>query len=190
MTALLKDEITVIEDYVPYFHTMRYMDRKYHECLLSDEQLKRASGYANIEQFRRHRADWHRCEGSIPKNYMNVLGVDFHVLEFTLELDQQLFDRAIQMPVDVISYGIRLEDQTVMTRPFAKGMDYERAVGFLVNISRQNTFRYFINIPGLRYIEISRQEGIREVLYRPAIYVTGISVEFGNQGLGILFTSD
>lgn len=184
MGAALNSELKRVEDYIPYFHTMRYLSKKLFECNWDNSNLKKAAGYANLERFLTHRREWHRCEGSIPRGYLDALGVDLHVLEFTVELDQELYDRAIEFPVPVSTYGVRVPNQPAQIKILAGTMDIERAVEFLLNISDKEDLKYFINVPGLRYIEISRYDGIREIRYRPEVHVTLSSVEFSAQGNG------
>jgi hypothetical protein len=184
MGAALNSELKRVEDYIPYFHTMSYLENRFQECGADNEYLKRSAGYANLERFLSHRREWHRCEGSIPRGYLDALGVDLHVLEFTVELDQELYDRVIELPVPVSTYGVRVPNQPAQTKILAGTMDIERAVEFLLNISDRYDMKYFINVPGLKYIEISRQDGIREIRYRPEINVTLSSVDFSTRGNG------
>ncbi len=186
MAAVLKDELKSVEDYIPYFHTRQYMKRRYRECNLSESALMKSAGYATPDLFLHHQEEWLRCEGSIPAGYLEAIGVDFRVLEFVLDLDRELYDTALSLPLQVASYGVRTEDLVTQIRTFGSFIDYERALQLIRGFSEKQPFQFFINIPGIRYSEVSRMEGEREILYRPSMVITRSSVEFSSQNAAVL----
>lgn len=175
-------EIKSVDDYVPYFHTRNYLLKKRNESGLSPHELMEQLGYRDLDKFYNQLHRWHECRGRIPHNYLETLGVDFRTLEFTIELDQELYDVAASLPVSVNGYIKGKMPGFYRHYDFPEPMDYRSVLEFLLDKSMEEPAHYFIRIPGIKLVDVSHGEVVHETHYRPGMWSSRNWVVFKDQG--------
>jgi len=94
-----------VEDYVRFYQTKVYLYQKsgkliyYKNNLPEIRKLAEKAGYKDLNSFLKHREEWHELKRKIPLSYLEALGVDLKVVQFTVELDVEEYEQAIQLPL-------------------------------------------------------------------------------------------
>ncbi len=175
-------EIHTIDDYIPYYHTRIYLRTKKKESGRSIPELMDAVNITNEERFQNQSLNWHDCRGRIPHSYLGAIGADLATLEFTVELDQELFDRALQLPVMVHSYVKGKMPGFYRQYEFPEPAEYENVIDFLLDKSIDDSAHYFIKVAGLKLVDIHRGEIVNETFFRPGLWNSRNWIVFKDQG--------
>lgn len=170
--------INKVEDYIPFYNSKIYLKQKsgslkYFENQISQiKKIAEKVGYKDFNQFIKHRKLWHDFQKKIPISYLKAIGVKLEVLEFTVELDQNDYQKALEIPLYSKSYIIQ-------TRPFpltrrlpqrtseAKAIELVRKEAILKNKS------CVIDYPLLKKILIESDGSVKTTFYRPDIKIEG-----------------
>ena len=143
------DEITILHleklsDYERFFHTKAYIKSK-SESVTDDRRLMRRSGYACLRKFRFHRKAWDNLERPVPRKYLEAIGVDIETLKFTVELDTEEYQKALQLPLSPEIAQLRVMPTLFNTFRLPDGVTEEEAVVLLKRLSRKTGKYGFIN---------------------------------------------
>ena len=182
-------KINRTEDYVRYFHTKAYIRQKSEQFPDNGRknpvvrQLMAACGYADVGKFRKHREWWDHLEKDIPIAYLEAIGVVRETLEFTVSLDAEECDSALQVP-RYPRYGI------IHYMPFAFGTIHlppntpeDEAIEIIKNYAREKKlFTCCINYPDLKTICIKPDGKVSVVTFRPSLHFANGKAVFSGDG--------
>jgi hypothetical protein len=159
-----------LDDYVRFRHTKAYIRGK---SLLhpSSKEIMASIGYRTLPKFKAHRREWDELLRRIPIKYLFAIGVDLDVLRFTLELDQQEYDQALELPFYPKSYGIRLMPTVYHTMEFLPQTTEEQAIQILKNYSRDTRTYCFITVPKIKSVWVQPDGAVLTTLYRPELEI-------------------
>lgn len=170
--------INKVEDYIPFYNSKIYLEQKSGSLQYFENQIPEIKkiadevGYKDFNEFIKHRKLWHGFKEKIPLSYLKAIGVKLDVLEFTIELDQNDYQKTLEIPQHPKSYIIQ-------TRPFpltkrlpqniseAEALELVRKEAVLENKS------CVINYPFLKKILIDSDGSIKTTYYRPDIKIEG-----------------
>ena len=170
-----------LDDYIRFRHTKAYIRSK---SLLhpSGKEIMASIGYRSLGKFIVHRKEWDELTRRIPVKYFSAIGVDLYVLRFTLELDQQEFDLALELPFSPKSYGVRLQPTIYHTMDFPSHTTEEQAIHFLKDYSK-NTHTYcFITVPDIKSVWVQPDGAVLTTLYRPELEINKAWVKASELG--------
>ncbi len=176
-------EIRTVDDYVPYYHTRAYFRQCKRKSTLSDEDLMKASGLYDLEKFRNSLDKWHECRGRVPYGYLKAIGANYRTIEFTVELDQELYEQTLGLQMMVKGYVKGRMPGFYRQFDFPESADFDDVVDFLIEKSLDDQSHYFIKIPGIKLVDIHQGEVIHETYFRPGIWSARNWVVFKDQGL-------
>ena len=159
-----------LDDYIRFRHTKAYIRGK---SLLhpSSKEIMASIGYRTLRKFTVHRKEWDELTGRIPVKYFSAIGVDLEVLRFTLELDQQEFDLALELPFSPKSYGIRLMPTVYHTMDFPSQTTEEQAIVILKDYSKNTRTYCFITVPDIKSVWVQPDGAVLTTLYRPELEI-------------------
>jgi hypothetical protein len=168
--------INKIEDYQPFYHSKAYLNKKAGSLAYFKNQvpkirkLAKKVGYKDFNQFIKHRKLWHDFSKKIPISYLEEIGVDLDVLKFTIELDQNDYQKALEIPLYPKSY-------TIQTRPlpFSKPLPENISEAEAVELVRREVIienkSCVIDYPYLKLIFIDTDGSVSTVYYQPEIKI-------------------
>ena len=170
--------INSIEEYKRFFHTGNYIrqksaqfpDRRKSGWVLRN--MMDCCGYAKLKKFRLHRKEWDTIERKIPLSYLDYLGVKRSVLDCTLELDCQEYERAKTIPLYPRFAVIRLMAGVYGEKALPKNIPESEAVELLRDLSREKKLRCCISYPELKTVFVERSGEVRVAYYPPRIKFT------------------
>jgi hypothetical protein len=167
------------------FNTKAYLNQRRRACELDDATIAERTGYRNFNKFLRKRELWHAMKMPFPRSYLNVIGVDWKVLEYIVELDQDAFYSEFEKPQLPVRFTVRYFAALYGSRELGDCESEEEAIAIVKEFSRESGFRCCINYPQLKTIFIEPDGSINTILYKPTIIITRDHVSFGETGEGI-----
>ena len=159
-----------ISGYVPFRHTKTYIKTK---SLLysSNYDLMASIGYHILPKFKVHRKEWDELTRRVPIKYFSAIGVDLNTISFTLELDQQEYDKALELPFYPESAGIRLKRTVYRTMEFIPNTTEADAIEILKKYS-SDTGRYcFITQANIKTSWVQMDGALFTTFYRPELEI-------------------
>ncbi|MBD3232638.1 MAG: hypothetical protein GF315_02830 [candidate division Zixibacteria bacterium] len=178
-------KINHIDDYEFCRSTKIYLNQKRAASNLDEIEIMKESGYADLNKFRKHRELWHKLARDVPRGYLEALEVDYKILRFTIELDQESFEEALELELYPKTFIIRYMAAIYQTKDFGRKITEEEAVELVREISVKNKLRCCINYPSFKTIWIEPDNTITTTYYKPSIKFTKKWVKFGETGEGI-----
>ena len=175
---LFTRSINKIEDYQPFYHSKAYLKQKVGSLTYFKDQipkirkLAKKVGYKDLNQFIKHRKLWHDFAKKIPISYLEEIDVKLDVLKFTIELDQNDYQKALEIPLYPKSY-------TIQTRPlpFSKPLPENIPEAEAVELVRKEAIienkSCVINYPSLKLIFIDTDGSVSKAYYQPEIKIEG-----------------
>ena len=149
-----------VEGYVRFRHTRAYFRQRSVDH--GDEKdLLLACGYSlrSLNKFRSHRKAWNDLSRKIPLKYADGIGIDLDIMNTALELDQQEFDQALQLPFFPKTAGVRLLAAVYSTCEFPANVSEEEAISILKEYSEKTGRHCFIQLAQIKTIWV-RPEGV------------------------------
>ncbi|MBD3168528.1 MAG: hypothetical protein GF307_03525 [candidate division Zixibacteria bacterium] len=167
------------------FNTRAYLNQKREACTLDDKTIAERSGYRNFSKFLRKRELWHAMKMAFPRKYLDVIGVDWDVLEYVVELDQEAFHEEMDKPRIPERFTVRYFAAFYGSRMIGECESEEQAIERVKAFSKDSNFRCCINYPQLKTVFIEPDGSIWANLYKPVMKITNDRVYFGDTGEGI-----
>ena len=134
--------------------------------------LVTATGYADLEKFRRHQDAWHALERPIPRRYLAAIGVDVEILRGALERDQINFQIVKAMPRTTIAYVIRYAPTVYRMRFFNEPIPEEEAMRRVKAVAAELGFSCRIDYYQIMTVYVEPDGNISQRYYQPVIKVT------------------
>ncbi|MGD0724349.1 MAG: hypothetical protein ABSB63_02175 [Spirochaetia bacterium] len=177
-------QINRVEDYVRFRHCKAYLKGKSDEC--KDENVLRVEcGYSlknSVIKFRHHRKEWDNLERKIPLKYLSEIGVDLDTLKFTVELDQEEFDRALEIPFYPRIVGFRVMAAVFSQFELPENTSEREAIEVTKRFAREKGFRSFIPARDLKTIYVEPNGAVFIDYYRPSLEITETHVQASSDG--------
>lgn len=170
--------INKVEDYTPFYHSKIYLNQKSGSLKYFDNkipQIKKIAekvGYKDFNQFIKHRKLWHEFRKKIPLSYLEAIGVKIDVLKFTIELDQNDFQKTLKIPLYPKSYIIQTRPFP-LTRKLPKNISEDKAIELIRKESILKNKSCVINYPFLKKILIDSDGSVKTAYYPPDIKIEG-----------------
>jgi hypothetical protein len=171
--------INSLDDYERFYHTKRYLGNlnpvKESNFKLSPtdtntiKNMMNALGYSNINKFRTIKNEWDSLRRPIPLKYFDYIGADRNVLEFTLELDNEEYEQAIELPRYPRYAIVRRMAAIYKNIKIPSGLREEDARSYLFDLMAKNRLRCCINYPELLSIFLEPNGTVNYVYYPPEI---------------------
>jgi len=180
-----KRPINSIEDYERFYHVKCYL-RSRSKKYKTTRELMRASGYGNIDKFRRHREAFDNLQRRVPLAYLRAIGVDFEVIKWCLKLDYRDFKRACKIPL-YPKYAIaRALAAVYISIPIPDNTPEDEAIEIVRSFAMEKGMNCCINYPGLKTIFIKPQGTVHTLFYPPELRFTKhwLVVEDGGESIG------
>lgn len=184
-------EINNIENYNRFYHTKAYIKQK-SEVFIDNRNYKEqtkslmaASGYNDLVKFRKHRINWNNLERSIPLKYLEAIDADLNTLKFTVELDQQEYDRALEIKLFPKSAVIRIMAAVYSDLKFPENTPETEAIEIAKRFFEEKNLMGCINFPDIKTIWIEPNGVVKKTYYRPSIKITNTLLIPSNNGKGI-----
>jgi len=170
--------INKTEDYQPFYHSKAYLNKKVGSLTYFKDQIPQLRkitekvGYKDFNQFIKHRKLWHNFKKKIPISYLEEIGVKLDVLKFTVELDQNDYQKALETPLYPASYIIQTRPIPLTKKlpeniPEAEAVELVRKEAILKNKS------CVIYYPFLKTIFIDCDGSVTTAYYQPEIKIEG-----------------
>ena len=144
-----------LSDYQRFFHTKAYIKGK-SDSLKNEKELMRMCGYASLYKFRIHRKGWDSLERTIRKKYLQAIGVSLDTLRFTVDLDNEEYEKALSLPFSPTKAVIRVMPTIFSKVELPEGINEEDAIVLLKKLSRQIGKYCFINFGAVKSVFVSR----------------------------------
>lgn len=152
------------------------------ETLERTRALMRASGYAKLCKFRKHRERWRQLERDVPLTYLDALGVDREVLQFTVAHDADLHSLELQKPRFPRFASARLMACVYKSHEFPAGTTEVEAIETLKELVQEIRVPWFINYPELLSVWVGPDGGDIQRLYTPSVTFTRHAAVFSRGG--------
>jgi len=149
--ASCEHRLEQIADYQRFFHTKSYIKNK-SIAYKEEKRLMHVLGYRNIRKLRIHRNEWDGFERPVPLKYLSEIGVDLRTLQFTIELDQEEYDKALTFPLFPIKVAIQASPSSLSLYRFPFATSESDAVSLLRKMARRMNLRFLINYKNLKSI--------------------------------------
>ena len=171
--------INNIDEYDRFHHTKAYLrsltvptDTKFQldtETKSSVEELQAACGYGKLDKFLLHKADWDLLRRKIPLGYLEAIGLRRDVLDFAVELDQEEFERVIQLPLYPRTAVVRLMSCLYSKLTLPQGLDEQQAIDYLLEWMKETPLPCMIKFPSLKTVYLTPDGSINAVYHPPEI---------------------
>jgi len=177
-------QINKVEDYVRFRHCKVYLKSKSDECK-DKNALRVECGYSlknSFNKFRIHRKEWDNLERKNPLKYLSEIGVDLDTLKFTVELDQEEFDRALEIPYYPHIVGFRVMAAVFSQFELPENTPEREAIEVTKRFAREKGFRSFIPVRDLKTIYVEPDGSVFTNYYRPCLEITKSHIEASSDG--------
>ena len=146
-------------------------------------------GYGSIAKFKNHRHEWDELSRRIPTKYLSAIQVDLETLRFTLELDQEEFERFLALPFCPQSVGIRTMPTVFSTMEFPPDTSEAEAIEILKKYSGETGRYCFIPCANIKTIYIQPDGAVFTTVYRPELEINRAWVIANDLGerVGVVF---
>lgn len=167
--------------YTRFFHTKAYLAQKsrqvpYSIALHEDRVLRvmASCGYLfrRPEKFSAHRRQWDRLDRPIPRAYLDAIGVDVKVMQFTAQLDAEEYEEVLQHPLYPRYATIRVVPGIFSLLDLPQGIDESEAVRLMIDFARRRGRRCCIGFRDIKSIWIEPDGETSYTFYRPYLRVT------------------
>jgi hypothetical protein len=172
-----------VEDYVRFRHCKAYLKSKSDECT-NENGLMVECGYSvkSRNKFRIHRKEWNDLERRIPLKYLSAIDAEMETLKFTLELDFEEFDKALEIPFYPCIVGFRVMAAIFSQFELPENTSEREAIEVTKRFARGKGFRSFIPVRDLRAIYVEPNGTVFTKYYRPRLEITKTYVEASSDG--------
>lgn len=176
--------VNKVEDYERFRHCKAYLKIRSGEYT-NEKGLMVECGYSvknSLNKFRHHRNEWNDLARRIPLKYLSAIGVEMETLNFTLELDCEEFDRALEIPFYPRIVGFRVMAAVFSQFELPENTPEREAIEVSKRFAREKGFHSFIPVRDLRTIYIEPDGSVFTDYYRPCLEITTTHVEASSDG--------
>ncbi len=170
--------INKVEDYIPFYNSKVYLEQKSGSLKYFENQIPQIKkiaekvGYKDFNQFINYRKLWHEFKKKIPISYLEAIGVKLDVLEFTIELDQNDYQKTLEIPLYPNSYIIQTKPFS-LTKRLPKNISEAEAIELIRKESILQNTSCVINYSFLKRILIESNGSVKTIYYHPDIKIEG-----------------
>ena len=156
-------------DYRWFFHSKSYIKGKSEAYRIKKEPLS-VSKHSN-PTLPSQREAWDALEQPVPLRYLEEIGVSLSTLGFTLELDQEEYEKALSFPFYPKEFLVRIAPSVFSVRPLCMGTSESQAVSLLQRLSKTCHSYFAIVLPDIKTIFVSLGQSAYTEYYRPQIEI-------------------
>lgn len=170
-TASYVHHLEDVTDYQRFFHTKSYVGSK-SKVYKDEKKLMKILSYNNSNKFHIHRNKWDTFELAIPVKYLKEIGVDLNTLWFTVELDQEEYEKALNLPFFPTKAIIQdsLSSFSILNLPI--GVCEVEAIYILMKMSSRMHVNCVISLENIKTIYFEPNGRVFAKYYKPIIQIT------------------
>jgi hypothetical protein len=173
-----------LSDYKRFFHTKAYIQSK-SNTFENSRELMQKCGYASLRKFKFRRKLWDNLERPIPRKYLEAIGVRIETLQFTVELDDEEYERALELPFSPKKALLRNMPTMFTAFKLPEGVTEEEAIWLLKGLSRKTGKYGFINFENIKTTFAQPDGFVFTKYYKPLLRITGDMVIASADGRGV-----
>jgi len=172
-------DINKLEDYERFRNLKSYLLQKagsINRAYVEKEEIWKlagAVGYSKYNKFLNHREQWHELVRKIPVSYLDIIGVDYDVLDFTVELDQKDYQSALQIPLYPKGFIVRHMSCFYRTVEFLPDTPENQAIEIVQEYARKEGKKCAINYADIKTILVGTEGQVNTCYYEPNINFVG-----------------
>ncbi len=136
-------------------------------------ELAESVGYKKYNKFLNHRQQWHDLTRKIPVKYLDAIDVDYEILDCTVELDKEEYERALKVPLYPRGFTIRYMACVYKTVEFPPDTTEYEAREIMSDYAQDKRRSCAINYPDIKTVLAEPDGNIRVVFYEPDINFDG-----------------
>ena len=174
-----------VEDYVYCSHIKNYLLLQHQNSGKDIKKIAAASGYANIDKFKKHLEEWQALKRPIPKKYLEAINADTETLLSLLELDKSDYEAALKIPRKASVCTVRLLPGVYSTYSFGGMVSEEEAISLAKDYAKKTNLQCTINFPGLFLIIIYPDGNVSKSYFDPHVHINKEWITFGLDGSSI-----
>lgn len=174
-------QLEKLSDYQRFFHTKSYIQSK-SRAYKDETKLAEVCGYRNLTRFRFHRMEWDNLERPVPTKYLAEIEVDLNTLRFTVELDGEEYEKALDLPFFPKQAIIRLAARRFSTFNFVDGTSEQQAIAVLKDVSKKSHMFCLINVDEIKTVFVQPDGFSFTKYYSPIIEIRKDYVTASKEG--------
>jgi hypothetical protein len=168
-------------DYIRFRNTRSYVLQKhtlYFAGLVGKsrkEKLKhlyKQCGYSDYAKFVRRLGQWVSLSVPIPRKYFDEIGIDYHVLDFVVELDNEEYANALNTQFLIENFEERIMAGIYLPISLPGKMTEPEAIDYIRSFQRETKFRCCINVTGLKSIYVEPDGTVKYEYLKPVMTTT------------------
>lgn len=166
-------DINKIEDYDRFHNTKAYLKKKSGKLVYFKDQtdeimeLAEKCGYKKFNKFIEHRKEWHRLIRKIPLSYLEQIGAKLDVIEFTVEVDQEEFEKALELPFYPEYATVRMMPSVYQSIKLPADLTEEEAIEYLKDYSSKEERICWIKLKDIKTIWVYPNGNVNTSYYKP-----------------------
>lgn len=172
-------DVNKIEDYERFSNTKAYLKKKSGRLIFFKDQtdeireMAENCGYKKFNKFVEHRKEWHELKRKIPLSYLEEIGARLDVIEFTVELDQEEFEQALNLTFSPDYFTVRMMPSVYINRKLPPGLTEKKAVEYVEEYSKKEKRICWIKISNIKTTWIYPEENKDKLVtyYKPGFTV-------------------
>lgn len=181
---LTQNKYTSVEGYIPFRHTISYLQQRFETFCSTDirksrkerlKELAQSIGYAenSFPKFLKRIEAWQKLDGKIPVKYFEEIEVQSEVLTYVQELDMEEFEYALSLPVYPKNFIVRTMPTVYIPVSLPDGTTESEAIEMVREYQEEWKSRCCIKIQHLKTIYIEPQHAIHTFTYAPILKKEG-----------------
>jgi len=191
-----RPSFNIVTGYKRLGYTQDYINQKYHsyfDALLTAAEKKAKltelailSGYAKIYKFETHQQEFITLKRPVPVKFMNALGIDNRILDFTVELDLEHYKAAFGYQYQVGYFITRYLAAVYSSRDFPEPVPEEEAIAIVKAFCMEKQLQCLINVLNLKSVFFFPNGDIKYKYFYPEYSKKGAFYTFtaGNKDYG------
>ena len=170
-TASYVHHLEDVTDYERFFHTRSYIGSK--SKVYKDEKiLMKLLSYHNLNRLHIHRNTWDAFELPIPIRYLKEIGVDLNTLRFTIELDQEEYEKALSLPFFPTKAVIQDSEASFSIIILPIGICEIGAIYFLRKMSLNMNISCFLTLENIKTLYFKPDGKVFANYYKPIVQIS------------------
>ena len=170
---LSASDINKIEDYDRFHNTKAYLKKKSGKLVYFKDQtdeimeLAEKCGYKKFNKFVEHRKEWHGLIRKIPLSYLEQIGAKLDVIDFTVEVDQEEFKKALELPFYPEYATVRMMPSVYQSIKLPADLTEEEAIEYLKDYSSKEERICWIKLKDIKTIWVYPNRNVNTSYYKP-----------------------
>ncbi len=174
---LQQNDINSVKDYERFRNLKAYLEQKAETLTFFKDQkeeiwnLAEKVGYNDFNKFLRHREEWHDLKRRIPMAYLKEIEVDWNIIDFVVDLDQNEFRQVLEIPRSPSSASVRLMPALKKTLKLPKDVSENDAIEFVKRYAINEGKVCLIRYEDLLNIQVKPDGRVHKIYLRPEVEI-------------------